>query len=374
MPDAVRVAIITTFPPRQCGIARYSYRLYQELSRRPGLLVRVAAVNGSDCDRKYGGQVAWHVSEDDTAGFVRLAAELNRWADVVLIQHEYGLFGRQAGTSILGFLGAASMPIVAMLHTILAEPGVDVRRVTDALCSQSAAVLVPGPRSRHVLRSVYRASRVRIAEIPHGVDRFVLSRLSGNNPVMLGFGYLGPNKGVENVLCAMPFLAERWPDLRYRYMGCQHPNEKRRNGDGYPRSLRRLANQLNVAANVNFEFQHVSDARLSRALAEAAICVFPYTDLGQAVSGTLSRSMAAGRAIVATPFRHALEVSDYGAVHIVPPHDPKAVADAVSFIIADDCYRRSLEESARKVADSMLWSKVAERYEQILLSVLACGV
>lgn len=365
--DVINIAVLSTFPPRRCGIATYSRDLCATLGQLPGIAVRVAAIDELGAERSYPHQVEWRVNDQDPSEYLRLADELADWAQVVLIQHEYGLFGGVAGDSILQLLEATSIPVVTTLHTVLSRPKPAVRRVTDSICARSAAVIVPGPRSEAVLRMAYRTGLARVLQIPHGISE-VSSTPSGSNDqfLLLSFGYLGPNKGVENALAAMPYLIERYPRLRYRVVGDQHPNEIRLLGDEYPSKLRRLARQLKISDQVEFIQRHVSDAELCQMLGEATICVLPYVDVEQAVSGTLVRALGAGRAVVATGFRHARELADQGAVHLVPMRDPKAIAEAVELLLSDSYYRQRLENRARTISRQLRWPQVARHYEQVL--------
>ena len=368
--DVVHIAVISTFPPRRCGIATYSRDLCATLGQLPGMAVRVAAIDEPGAERSYPHQVVWRVNDQDASGYLRLADELADWAHVVLIQHEYGLFGGAAGDSILQLLEAASIPMVTTLHTVLSRPEPAIRRVTDAICARSAAVIVPGPRSEAVLRMTYRTGPARVVQIPHGISEVSSTPPVGNDQfLLLGFGYLGRNKGVENALAAMPYLIRRYPQLRYRVVGDHHPTEVRLLGDAYPSRLRWLAEQLKVSDRVEFIQRHVSDAELSQMLGEAAICVLPYVDVEQAVSGTLVRALGAGRAVVATGFRHARELADQGAVHLVPMRDPKAIAEAVELLLSDSYYRQRLEDRARTISGEFRWPQVARRYEQVLREI-----
>ncbi len=328
--------------------------------------VRVAAIDEAGVQHAYPKQVGWQVCDSDRLGLRRLADELNDWADVILVQHEYGIFGGTAGIAILNFMDETSTPMVAMLHTVLTRPVSAVRRVTEVMCEKSEVILVPGPRSEAILRRFYRADSTRVVQIPHGISEVVTTTSVGDPSVLLSFGYLGPNKGIENVLIAMPELVRKRPQLRYRFVGSQHPNEARSFGDAYMRRLEQLAMELGVTGRVEFDCRYVSDSDLSQALTEASLCVFPYTNPEQAVSGTLARAFGAGRAVVATAFRHAQEAAEHGAVHLVPFDDPKAIAEAVDLVLTDRRYRQRLEGRARALASGLRWPVVARRYENVL--------
>jgi glycosyltransferase involved in cell wall biosynthesis len=330
------------------------------------LALQVAAIDEPGARRRYPPHVSWRVSVQDVFGFTRLAEELADWADVVLVQHEYGLFAGIAGNSLLQLLDAVSVPVVTMLHTVLSRPEPAIRQVTDSICAKSSAILVPGPRSEAVLRQVYRTDMTAVVQVPHGIGTIARLPEKSSRPLLMGFGFLGPNKGVEHVLEAISHLVEHWPEVCYRFVGGQHPNEVRVSGHEYPDRLRRLAARLDVSDRVKFVCRYVSDVELSRTLAAATVCVLPYTDIEQAVSGTLVRAIGAGRAVVATPFRHALEAADLGAVHLVQTCDPLGIAEAVALLLTDRRYRQRLEERARAMASGLAWPSVARQYEWVL--------
>jgi glycosyltransferase involved in cell wall biosynthesis len=365
----LEVAVLTTYPPRRCGIATFSRDLHAALAGTAGIAVRVIAIEDPD-----GGAPAqaWRqLRPGDPRDYARLAGEVNRsTADVVLIQHEYGLFGGPGGELLLTFLRAVRRPVVTVLHTVLTGPVPAVRRVTGEICRRSTRVVVPGPRSVPVLVDGYGVDPARLVQIPHGAPRSPVARPDPAPvpaaPVLMSFGYLGPNKGIEYALGALPAILAQYPGLRYRVVGSQHPGELRRAGDAYRRTLDRLAGGLCVGERVEFVDRYVSDEELTALLGDATMCLFPYVDAEQAVSGTLARAVGAARAVVATPFRHAQEVADRGAAHLVPMRSPTAIARAVTELLRDERYRRRLADRAGAVGEELRWEAVAARYLAVL--------
>lgn len=373
----INVAVLTTFPPRSCGIATFSRDLCAALGRSATARVEVIAIDELGTRAEYPPIVRWRLADRNHADYSRVAAEIGRSSvDAVLIQHEYGLFGGDlAGEMLLTFLAELPVPVVSTLHTVLSAPHDAMAEVTQRICARSAAVVAPGPRSATILADRYGVDTHKIVQIPHGVA-VPFSNPGARSrriyaPVVMSFGFLGPDKGIEHSIAAMPDLIKRYPGIRYRIVGSQHPGELRRAGDSYRRGLGHIARHLGVEHSIDFVDGYVTDAMLSDFLADCDVCLLPYSNPEQAVSGTLARAVGAGRAIVATTFRHALEVADQGGADLVPPSDPRAITAAVSRVLGDADHRLRLEDRARTIASAMRWPVVASQYEDLLRSVVA---
>lgn len=375
--NPLEIAVVSTFPPRLCGIATFSRDLCSALTQLGDVSVRVAALDEQRAFRQYPRPVHWQIRENERADYLRVADEINQSSiKVVLIQHEYGLFGAGAGKLILDFLRQVSKPAVTMMHTVLSRPNVAVNRITQKICERSAMVVAPGQISIQMLSDQYRIDNRKLVQIPHGVARlpreqYAQSWSDVRGPTLISFGFLGPNKGLEHVIAALPTILRAQPGLRYKIVGTPHPKEKLRTGNPYRHYLEQLAANLGVADRVQFVDRYVSDAELTGLLADAALCLLPYVDAEQAVSGTLVRAMAAERAIVATYFRHAREVAVREAVHLIPMRDSTSIATAVTTILANSSYRQYLEQRAGAVAAEMAWETVAAQYLGVLRSVAA---
>ncbi|MGE5156069.1 MAG: glycosyltransferase [Betaproteobacteria bacterium] len=372
---AVRVALLTSFPPRRCGIATFSRDLCAAWEESAAVQARIIAIDEIDRGYEYPPVVRWRLADRCQADYREVAASVGQSdTDVVVLQHEYGLFGGPAGEMVLTFLAEVPRPVVTILHTVMSDPTPDVADVTRRICASSAAIVVGGPRSATVLVERYGVADDTIVVIPHGVpDTGPEPSRDGQAPelapIAMSFGFIGPNKGLENAIAALPMVVHQVPGLRYRIVGTQHPGELHRAGDTYRRGLERLADELGVASHVEFIDRFVTDAELSELLAGAAVCLLPYCDPEQSVSGTMARALGAGRALIASTFRHALDIADRGAVHLVPMRNPSAIASALSTVLTDREYRRLLERRALAVAATMRWSVVADTYARLLRHV-----
>ncbi len=364
----IDLAVLSTFPPRRCGIATYTRDLCAAISDDRRVRLRVIAIDDIESGTQYAPVVQWRLNPTDPADYCRLAGEIgDSSADIILIQHEYGLFGGDhAGEMLLSFVDQVRQPIMTSLHTVLSTPDPAVADVTRALCARSSVVVVPGPASAGVLVRRYGVDADTIVEIPHGVPRSqtMPGRYgeSARRSVVMTFGFLGPSKGIELGLAVVAELRHAHPDLLYRIVGSQHPNERRQTGESYRRRLSQLVTDLDLARHVQFIDRYVGDGELGTLLQESSVCLLPYTEPEQAVSGTLARALGAGRAVVATAFRHALEVGGHGAADVVPIGDAAAMAEAVSALLTDPIHRRAIERRARQVAHTMRWDRVANRY------------
>jgi glycosyltransferase involved in cell wall biosynthesis len=374
------VAVVSTFPPRRCGIATFSRDLCDALDDSGRLRTHVVAIDEPGVPAAYPARVRWRLVDRAATDYERVAAALGESAiDAVLVQHEYGLFGGDAaGDMLLSLLDGLRCPVVTTLHTVLSRPDRPVRDVTRRICARSAAVVVAGPVSAGTLAERYEVDSTKIVQIPHGVPHPVEPppgrvAAADSRPVVMSFGFLGPNKGIHQALVGVRAMVAGVPRMRYRIVGTAHPGEIRRAGDAYRGELGRLVRQLGIEQHVEFIDRYVSDRELNRLLGEAAICLLPYTEPDQAVSGTLARALGAGRAVVATAFRHAVEVAEHGGVHLVPMRQPGAIAAAVLRLLTEPEYRRRLEAGAWAVSARMRWGTVARSYERVLLDVVRGG-
>lgn len=320
-----RVAILSTYPPRACGIATYTRDLRAALTAPRDPSPEVIAVDEPGAGRGYGPEVRGRLAQDDRAAYRRLAADLNAGdVDVLCVQHEYGLYGGPRGAMLLELLAAVRIPVVLTLHTVLPDPDSTLRDLTRALCQHSTAVVVPARAAVGILRGAYGVDPAKLTVIPHGApdapDRGRLGgrdvilrrlRLSGRR-VVTTFGLLGPNKGIEVALRALPAVVASRPDVRYLVLGATHPGERRRAGEGYRRMLEATVAAAGLRDHVRFVDRYLDDEELTAWLAGTDVCLLPYLEGRQVSSGTLVRALAAGAPVVATEFPAARELLESG--------------------------------------------------------------
>jgi glycosyltransferase involved in cell wall biosynthesis len=367
-----RVAVIGNYLPRQCGIATFTTDLCDALvAEASARKLFAVAVNDADAEYSYPERVRFELREGDLATY-RAAAEFLNFnnVDLVCLQHEYGIFGGDAGSHILWLLRSLKMPIVTTLHTVLRDPNPAQREVMEEISRLSDRLIVMSEHSQKFLQEIYHVPAAKIDFIPHGVpdlhfvdpNFYKASIGAEGKDVILTFGLLSPNKGIENVIRAMPRILEQHKNALYVVTGATHPNIRRREGDKYRESLQALARELGVEANVVFHNRFVSPAELIEFLGSADIYITPYRAEAQVVSGTLAYALSAGKAIISTPYLHARELLAEGRGVLVPFENPEAIAKSAVELLEQDASRHAMRKRAYLHAREMTWKQVARKY------------
>ncbi len=367
-----KVAFLGDYLPRKCGIATFTTDLRCAIAAEfPALQCPVVPVNDTEEGYDYPPEVRFEIAEQDLPSYLRAADFINITdVDVLCVEHEFGIFGGPAGSHVLALLRELRMPIVTTLHTVLREPNDEQRRVMRELTRLSTRLVVMSERGREFLREVYRVPEEKIDLIPHGIpdmpfadpnyfkDEFEVA----GRQVMLTFGLLSPNKGIEYALRALPEIIREFPNLVYIVLGQTHPNLLRDEGEAYRLSLERLAIELGVQKNVVFFNRFVELEELMRFIGAADIYITPYLTEAQITSGTLAYAFGAGNAVISTPYWHATELLTQERGKLVPFRDSQAIASAVVALLRDEPLRHSMRKNAYKLGRDMVWGKVAQLY------------
>jgi glycosyltransferase involved in cell wall biosynthesis len=356
--------------PRQCGIATFTSDLVDALaSEFSGFDCFVLAMNDPGRRHAYPARVRFEIGEGDLASYRRAADFLNVNAvDVLCLQHEYGIFGGKAGRHVLALLRELRMPIVTTLHTILAEPDPQQRAAMEELTRLSERLVVMSAHGASLLRDVHRVPDRKIDLIPHGIPSVPFASRSKDQlgvegkSVILTFGLLSPDKGIEHVIDALPAILERFPETVYIVLGATHPHVRQRSGETYRLMLENRAQRLGVDSSTIFHDRFVSREELSEFLAATDIYVTPYLKPEQTTSGTLAYAVGSGRAVISTPYWYARELLAEGRGVLVPWRDPEAIAREVVDLLGDDAKRLALRRRAAAHGRDMLWPAVARRY------------
>lgn len=366
-----RLALIGGFTPRRCGIATFTADLFQSLSAAaPGLAIDVYAMTPDSGHTVFAPEVSGEICQADPASYAAaaLAIEASK-ADVVWLQHEFGLFGGPAGDLILDLIDRISAPLLVTLHTVISDPDLAQARVMERLVARSAKLIVMSERSRLVLETVYRADPDQIVCIPHGVpdrpfgrsEQFKAAMGFTGRQLLLTFGLLSPGKGIETVIRALPALTADHPDLLYCIAGATHPNLIEREGEAYRSGLKALAQELGVADHVHWIDAFLETEALLDLIEAADIYVTPYPGAAQSTSGTLCYALALGKAVVSTPYVHAAELLADGYGKLVPFADSAAIADAVGSLLDDPGRSLALQQRAYARGRAMIWPATARR-------------
>jgi glycosyltransferase involved in cell wall biosynthesis len=372
LPLPTRIAFIGNYLPRECGIATFTTDLCTALATEYGA-GRLFAIpmNDPDSNYSYPEQVRLEIDKEDLASYVRAADFLNfNGNDLVCLQHEYGIYGGAAGCHILALLRRLRMPLVTTLHTVLREPDANQRAVLEEIACLSDRMVVMSELAAQLLREVYAVPDGKIDVIPHGVpdmpfmDPNYFKDLFGTEgkSVLLTFGLLSPNKGIESVIRALPAILARHPNVVYVVSGVTHPHIRRREGERYREELQALAEQLGVSSNLILNNRFVSEAELIEHVGSADIYITPYRQEAQVVSGTLAIALGAGKAIISTPYWHAKELLADNRGVIVPFDAPSSIAEAVIELMENDAERHAMRKRAYLYSRGTTWPKTAQAY------------
>jgi glycosyltransferase involved in cell wall biosynthesis len=367
-----RIAVVGNYLPRQCGIATFTTHLCEALAAaHPDCACFVLPVNDTPEGYAYPPPVRFELAQNDLVSYRTAADFLNiNNIDLVCLQHEYGIFGGPAGSHVLGLIRQLRMPVVTTLHTILREPDGNQRRVMEELIELSDRLVVMSERGTQLLQEVYRAPESKIDRIPHGVpdlpfvdpnfykDQFGVQ----GKVVLLTFGLLSPNKGIEHVIKALPAVLDRYPNLVYIVVGATHPHVRQHDGESYRLSLQQMTRTLSVDRNVMFHNRFVSQEELVEFIGAADIYITPYLNPAQIVSGTLAYTVGAGKAVISTPYWYAEELLSANRGVVIPFANPDALSAAIMRLLDNEAERHAMRKHAYLTGRQMVWPNVARLY------------
>ena len=367
-----KIAFVGDHLPRKCGIATFTSDLLAAVAAaHPQSQCFSVSVNDIPGGYEYPQVVRFEIEEQDLSSYLRAADFLNiSDVDIVCLQHEFGIFGGTAGGHILALLRELRMPVVTTLHTILREPKAEQRRVIHELVALSTRLVVMTERGRQMLQQIYQAPPAKIDLIPHGIpdvgfvdpndfkDQFGVE----GRVVLLTFGLLSPNKGIEYVVNALPHVLAEFPDVVYIVLGATHPNELREHGEAYRLSLEILAKKNKLEKNVIFYNRFVELENLKEFIGAADLYITPYLNEAQITSGTLAYAFGAGKVVISTPYWHAAELLAEDRGVLVPFGDAPAIAREVIGLLRDDTRRHAIRKNAYRLGREMVWSNVARLY------------
>ncbi|HMR19493.1 MAG TPA: glycosyltransferase family 4 protein [Sphingobacterium sp.] len=366
----MKIAIIGTYPPRQCGIATFTYDLHQSLalSKRDKSAI-VAISDGSE--PHFPDEVAIVIERDKVESYIQAATLINHTFDVCIVQHEYGIFGGGSGDYILDLLRCLTIPVVSNLHTVLAEPSTKEREVLTELIRLSDSITVMTKHAIDILDNVYHISGEKIALIPHGVPQFdhqqeQAKKSLGLNckKVMLSFGFLGRSKGFETAIEAVASVND--PDFVYIILGSTHPNVLRSEGETYRESLQQMTETLGIAHKVQFINSFASEKLLVQYLSACDIYVTPYPNKNQISSGTLSFAIGAGAAVISTPYWYAKDLLADDRGLLFDFKDTKGLATLINNLLENPVMLAKYRQNAANYGRHMSWPNVGKMQLHLL--------
>jgi len=366
------IAFLGNYVPRKCGIATFTADLLGAVAaRHPQCQCFAVPVNDTQGSYQYPDAVRFEIEEQKLDSYQRAADFLNSSSvDLVSLQHEFGIFGGPAGSHILALLRGIHAPVVTTLHTVLLKPNADQQRVMKNLIAHSTRLVVMTERGQSILQDVYRVPQRKIDLIPHGIpdvsfvasDHYKAQCGVGGKRVLLTFGLLSPNKGIEYMLNALPDIVGEFPDVVYILLGATHPNEVRTRGEAYRVGLEAIVQRNKLEDNVIFDNRFVELKELTEYLGAADLYITPYLDEAQISSGTLAYAFGAGNAVISTPYWHAAELLKNQRGVLVPFADSAAIAREVTALLRDEPRRNTMSANAYRLGREMVWSHTAGLY------------
>lgn len=375
----MKIASVSSWPPRRCGIASFSSDLCAGLKRNGYNQLPIIAISREPGEFTYGPEVIAEIIQNQPETYHHAAKILNDLGvDAVILQHEYGLYGGQDGEMVLGLLQDLRVPVITVLHTVLSTPSAGQYRVLGKLAEHSSKLVIIAERARGILRQVYNIPSQKVVHIPHGVPEpppaAAVQRIRNqlgvkDRTMLLSFGLLGPGKGLEMAIRAVGEIKNICPDFVYYIVGATHPNEKRLHGEAYREGLQKTIDLMGLHSHVKLIDAFLDEDELMAHIAAADIYVTPYPGREQISSGTLSFALGLGKPIVSTPFIYAEEMLGDGCGVLVPFNDASQLGKALARLINDKDYRRQVAAKALVKGKSMQWSTVSLSYAKVVRSV-----
>jgi len=374
IPDLKRVAFIGNYLPRQCGIATFTTDLCESFSEQfPEVQTMVLAMNDVLEGYSYTGKVRYELRENNLFDYERAANFLNQHAvDAISLQHEFGIFGGKWGKNILTLLRNVNAPVVTTLHTVLEKPDPEQYEVLREVARLSNRLVVMSEHSGNDLRDIYNVPEHKIDFIPHGIHDvpfvdpgFHKDKFGAEGRfVLMTFGLLSRNKGIEYVIEALPDVVKYYPDFTYLVLGATHPHVKATEGESYRESLQARVHECGLDENVLFYDQFVDLKDLKEFIGAANVYITPYLDPEQVVSGTLAYTVGAGKAVISTPYRYAKELLDEKRGVLVPFRDSKAISEKILFLLENEAEADAIRKRAYLFGRNMIWPIVAKKYSE----------
>lgn len=369
-----RIALIGSFPPRQCGIATFTNDLNNSLIAN-NIRTSIVAVNDGLRNYDYPSAVAFEINQNEISTYIKAANFLNTGDyDAVILQHEFGIFGGKDGSHVIQLLKRLRLPVVTTLHTILDNPTKGQKEVFRQLGKLSKKLISISAKGIEMLQDIYHIPASKCAHIHHGIHKINVSQSEKtkeklgvqNKTVILTFGLLSKTKSIEVIIKALPKVIESHPDIVYVVVGATHPHVLKREGEAYRHSLIRLVNKLKLKKHVIFIDRFVSNKELFELLKMSDIYVIPYAGEKQISSGTLIYTMGAGKPIISTPFWYAQEMLADNRGILVDFNDTEQFSEKITFLLDHQTERKKIGKNALEFTKQCLWSNIGNLYIKLL--------
>lgn len=371
------ITFLSTYPPRECGLATFTQDLITAIDNSEIVETSVIAVNNMD-DYEYDSKVFADIRQHEQDDYIEIAKKLNHSdIDLLVIEHEYGIFGGENGEYILDLINNIEIPVVTTFHTILLEPNPKQRLIINALGEKSVKVVTMAQNTKQLLQSIYGVDPRKIEVIHHGVPkkliqtRETLKKKYGYQKMQIisTFGLISPSKGIENGIEAISKVVKYNKDVLYLILGQTHPSLKEE-GLLYRNKLEGLVEEFNLEKNVKFINKYLSKDEIIEYLQLSDIYMTPYNAKDQAVSGTMAYAVGYGKVIVSTPYLYAKEMLSEGRGLLAEFNNPDSLADRLTYIINNPLKKAKMERNTIKIGRTMYWDKVARCYTDMFIDVV----
>jgi glycosyltransferase involved in cell wall biosynthesis len=358
------IGLVSTYPPTKCGLATFAHSLISALSMSRAETDSLGVIRITNRAHELeAAEIVAHLDPESPRSIRQAAIHLNRF-DVAIIEHEFGIFGPDNGAAVIDLVERVQAPIIVTLHTVSATLNSVQQEILQRLVTAVDAVVVMTHAASAILRGSFSVDGDKVHVIPHGAHAYPrVAKAPNTPPTILTWGLLGPGKGIEWGIRALPHLRELQPRPIYQIYGQTHPHVLQAQGERYRDQLLELAASLNVADMLEMRSVYLDHDALAHLVGSSDIVLLPYDSLDQATSGVLIDAVAAGKPVVSTSFPHAKELLSSGAGHIVPQQDPAAIASAMLRLLADRAHYDSACRVAQGLSKSLSWSTVGQRYE-----------
>jgi len=375
------IAFLSTYPPRECGLATFTQDLINAIDDIGIVDTNVIAIKNNNKD-VYDSKVFAEIRQNEKEDYLKTAQRLNvSNIDLLVIEHEYGIFGGEYGDYILKLVDNLKIPIITTLHTILSEPNFKQRSIINALGKKSMKIITMAKNTKQILQTTYGVDSRKIEVIHHGVPRkLVTSRESTkkkygyeNMQIISTFGLIGPGKGIEHAIEAVSEVVKDQKDLLYLILGQTHPALKDK-GTSYRNKLEKLVKKLNLRANVKFINKYLSKDEIIQYLQLSDIYMTPYLQKDQAVSGTLAYAVGYGKAIVSTPYLYAREMLADGRGQLAEFNNVESLVSCLKYILQNPDRKANMERATFKLGKTMYWEMVAQRYNEVFLNSIKSNI
>ena len=373
----IKIAFLSTYPPKECGLATFTQDLITAIDGSGEVDTKVIAVTNME-DYVYDSKVIAKIAQHEQADYIKTAKELNNSdIDLLVIEHEYGIFGGEHGVFILDLINNLEIPVVTTFHTVLSKPDPKQRSITNELGKKSAKVITMARNTKPLLKSIYGIDSEKIEVIHHGVPKRPFQSMESlktkygyeGRQIISTFGLIGPSKGIEHGIEAISKVVMDHKDALYLILGQTHPALKEE-GIAYRNKLEALVENLDLSDNVEFINKYLSKDEIIEYLQLSDIYMTPYLGKDQAVSGTMAYAVGYGKAIVSTPYMYAKEMLSGGRGFLAEFSNPDSLAESVKNLIKNPEIKARMERDTKKLGRTMYWDKIAQCYLEVFFNII----